>query len=121
MSYETIQKEVSDLPFELPTEINELYLWRNGGRLDFLPYSEGEHEEIHTFFSLEEAVTATKDWDNGWVPLFETDGCVFFIIGPKQKQRTSLIFCNDDLELPDEPRYEILTSMMLEISEAVKG
>ena len=80
LSYETIQKEVSNLPFELPTEINELYLWRNGGRLNFLPYPKGEHEEIPTFLSLEEAVTTAKDWDNGWFPLFETDGNMFFII-----------------------------------------
>lgn len=121
LSYETIQKEVSTLPFELSTEINELYLWRNGGLLHFLPYPEGEHEEIYTFFSLEEAVTVAKDWDNGWFPLFETDGNVFFIVGPKEKQTTSSIFYNDELELPDEPRYESLTSMMLEISETVRG
>ena len=70
-----------------------------------MPYPKGEHQEIHAFLSLEEAVTTAKDWDNGWFPLFETDGNVFFIVGLKEKQRTSLIFCNDGLELPDDPRY----------------
>lgn len=126
LSSETIQEEVSDLPFELPIEVIELYLWRNGGRLDFLPYFRGRggHEEIHTFFSLEEAVTTAKEWNNGWFPLFDTDGVIFFFIGSKEKQRTSLIFCNDELvELPDgtEPAYESLTSMILEVSKAVRG
>lgn len=125
LSSEAIQKEVSDLPFELPTEINELYLWRNGGVIYhyFLPCPEEEnrYEEIYTFFSLEEAVAITKDWDNGWLPLFQTDGSIFWIIGPKQKQRTSSIFYNDEDVLPNEPRYESLTSMMLEISESLRG
>lgn len=67
LSYETIQQEVRDLPFELSTEIYELYLWRNGGILPvpLEPESDLEYEEFYEFFSLQEAVTVAKDWDNG--------------------------------------------------------
>lgn len=123
LSYETIQQEVRDLAFELPTEIHELYLWRNGGIVPVPPEPESdlEYEDFYEFLSLQESVTVAKDWDNGWFPLFQIDGCIFFIVAPQEQQKTSSIFYNDELELPNEPQYESLTSMILYIAEALKG
>jgi hypothetical protein len=36
LSLEDIELEVRILPFNLPTEICELYMWRNGGSLEGL-------------------------------------------------------------------------------------
>lgn len=126
LSYETIQQKVRDLPFELPTEIYDLYLWRNGGLLELLPYPgldyECDYEQIHRFFSLDEAINiAVKDWDNSWFPLFDTDGNIFFIVGNEEKRRTSPIFCNDEFELPSQPRFESLTDMMLKVVRAIRS
>lgn len=122
LSYERIHQEVKDLPFELSTEIYELYLWRNGGILPFLPHPESnlKYEDYYKFLSLQEAVTVAKDWNNGWFPLFDIDGGIFFIVLSEQKQKTSYIFCNDYAELPNEPAYESLTSMILEIAETLR-
>lgn len=82
LSFEDIEREVSILPFSLPTEIYELYMWRNGGLLEELPYpsfddcKEG-YERIHRFLPLKEAVEVARSWNKGWFPLFDTDGSIF--------------------------------------------
>lgn len=122
LSYEIIQQRVRDLPFDLPTEIHELYLWHNGGSLELLPYPdfsyEGDYVQINRFFSLEEAITIAVDWNNGWFPLFDTDGNIFFIVS-QEKQIFSPIFFNDEFELPEQPIYESLTDMMIELVKAI--
>lgn len=123
LSYEIIQPRVRVLPFELPTEIHELYLWRNGGSLELLPYPdfgyEGNYAYINRFFSLEEAITIAVDWNNGWFPLFDTDGDIFWIVSSQEKQIFSPIFFNDEFELPEQPVYESLTDMMIELVKAI--
>jgi hypothetical protein len=125
LGYEQIQEATRELPFELPLEIYELYMWRNGGSLEMLPMpdlaDEVDYEVIQRFFPLNEAVGIAKDWNNGWFPLFDTDGVIFWLVGTQDKQKTSPIFCNDEFDLPDEPRFQSLAEMMAASVEAVKA
>jgi hypothetical protein len=125
LSYENIQRMAKELSFELPLEIYELYMWRNGGSLEMLPRPdlayEIDYEVIQRFLPLNEAINIAKDWKNGWLPLFDTDGVIFWVIGTQEQQKTTPIFSNDEFELPREPRYQSLTEMMSKIVEGVKA
>lgn len=125
LSYESIEGMTQELPFELPLEIYELYMWRNGGSLEMLPMpdltDQIDCEVIQRFFPLKEAMEIAQDWKNGWFPLFDTDGVIFWFIGTQEQQRTTLIFSNDELELPREPSYQSLTEMMSKTVEGVKA
>ena len=124
LSYEGIQKITEKLPFELPLEIYELYMWRNGGCLEIIPISylsvEINCEVIQSFFPLNKSIQIAKEWNNGWFPLFDSDGVIFWIIGTQNKQKTTPIFCNDEFILPNEPCFQSLTEMMAKIVEGVK-
>lgn len=124
LSYEEIQQQVKDLPFELPSEVYELYQWSNGGFLGNLPYPnldsyKGDYEKIHDFIPLEKAVTIAKDWGNNSFPLFAKDKYMCFTVGAKKQQKTAPIFCNDS-QTPDKPRFDSLTTMMIKLVEAMK-
>lgn len=117
LSFEDIEREVSILPFDLPMEVYQLYMWRNGGSLESLPYPsfqnwEKGYEPIQSFLSLNEAVEVARSWNKGWFPLFDTDGSIFWIVGCSGREATAPIFINDELNLPDEPSFQSLTHMM---------
>lgn len=124
LSYENIRRMTRELTFELPLEIYELYMWRNGGSLEMLPRPdlalEIDYEVIQRFLPLNEAINIAKGWNNNWFPLFDTDGVIFWIIGAQEQQRTTPIFSNDEFELPNEPSYQSLAEMMSKIVEGVK-
>lgn len=79
-----------------------------------------DYEVIQRFCSRDRAIAIAKQWDNGWFPLFEANGIAFWLIGVGDHRRTAPIFSNDDLDLPDEPRFENLTEMMHKIVFGVK-
>jgi hypothetical protein len=125
LSYEKIQRIAEQLPFKLSLEVCQLYMWRNGGSLEILPIPDLtygiDYEVIQRFCSLNESIEIAKDWNNGWFPLFNTDGIIFWIVGEQEQKRTTPIFSNDELELPNEPRFKSLTEMMAKIVEGVKA
>jgi hypothetical protein len=125
LSLEDIELEVRILPFSLPTEIYELYMWRNGGSLEGLPYPSFEnreegYEQIHRFLPLKEAVEIASSWNKDWFPLFDTDGSIFWIVGCDDEEKTAPIFINDVDDLPDEPSFESLTYMMSKLIEPME-
>jgi hypothetical protein len=125
LSLEDIELEVRILPFSLPTEIYELYMWRNGGSLEELPYPsfencEEDYEKIHRFFPLKEAIQIASDWDKGWFPLFDTDGSIFWIVGSDNEETTAPIYINDQNKLPDEPSFQSLAYMMSKLIEPME-
>jgi hypothetical protein len=126
LSFEDIEREVSILPFNLPMEVYQLYLWRNGGSLASLPYRSFEsceegYEQIHRFLSLSEAVETARSWNKGWFPLFDTDGSIFWIVGCRGREATAPIFINDVDELPEEPSFQSLTHMMNKLIEPMEA
>ena len=125
LSFKDIERAVSILPFELPMEVYQLYMWRNGGSLESLPYPdlqncEEGYEHIHGFLSLKEAVETAISWNKGWFPLFNTDGNIFWIVGCGEREATASIFINDIDTLPDEPSFESLTHMMNKLIEPME-
>lgn len=125
LSFEDIEREASILPFELPMEVYQLYLWRNGGSFESLPYPsffncEKGYERINGFLSLLDAVEVAKSWNNGWFPLFDTDGSIFWIVGCSRREATAPIFINDVNELPDEPSFQSLTHLMNKLIEPIE-
>jgi hypothetical protein len=125
LSFEDIERKVSILPFALPMEVYQLYMWRNGGSLESLPYPSFEnyeegYEQIHRFLPLNEAVEVARSWNKGWFPLFDTDGNIFWVIGCSGREATAPIFINDVDELPEEPSFQSLTQMMNKLIEAME-
>jgi hypothetical protein len=125
LDFEDIERAVSILPFELPMEVYQLYMWRNGGSLESLPYPSFEdceegYERIHGFLPLNEAVEVARSWNKGWFPLFDTDGSIFWIVGCDEQEATAPIFINDVDKLPDEPSFESLTHMMNKLIEPME-
>jgi hypothetical protein len=125
LSLEDIELEVRILPFSLPTEIYELYMWRNGGSLEGLPYPSFEnreegYEQIHRFLPLKESVEIASSWNKDWFPLFDTDGSIFWTVGCNDEETTAPIFINDVDDLPDEPSFESLTYMMSKLIEPME-
>ena len=123
LSYEIIELKVKDLPFRLPTEIYELYQWRNGGTKPFIPYPEGW--DLASFLSLEEAIDATLDWSNqlNLFPLFTIEDAGYFIVCTQEERDQSPIYYGDVPEdaVKSKSSYPSLTNMMQELERELKN
>ena len=82
------------LPFLLPEEVRQLYLWRNGTRveegdqldaLQFFPgfYFPSLEEAIATFFERQDA----PQWEPGWFPVFMDGAGDFYLAVCDKDQR----------------------------------
>jgi hypothetical protein len=123
LSREVIELRVKDLPFRLPTEVYDLYQWRNGGVKPFIPYPEGW--DLASFLSLEEAIEAALAWNSNFnlFPLFAIEDAGYFIVCTQEKCDESPIYYSD---LPEEAikskyRYSSLTNMMQELVKELKN
>ena len=126
LSYAEIKQKVKDLPFDLPTEVYELYQWSDGGFLGNLPYpgrsDRSEYAKIDKFIPLDRAVTLAKDWGNGSFPLFEyEDGIICFTVGSQVKQKVAPIFCRNKSSVSEQPKYDSLATMMIKLVEGIQA
>jgi hypothetical protein len=126
LSYAEIKQKIKDLPFDLPTEVYELYQWSDGGFLGNLPYpsrsDRDEYAKIDKFIPLDRAVTLAKDWSNGSFPLFESDdGEICFTVGSQIKQKAAPIFCRHKSSVSQQPKYDSLTTMMIKLVEGIQA
>lgn len=119
LKYEEIKEKIKNLPFRLPTEVYELYQWRNGSKSSFILFPEISSYDYVQFFSLEEAIDNCLDWNAGLFPLFIIEDVGIFIVVDKKEKETSPVFSNDELSLPKKPNYETLTSMMIKLAEGL--
>ncbi|NES94693.1 MAG: hypothetical protein F6K32_05590 [Desertifilum sp. SIO1I2] len=124
---ENIEQQVSVLPFKLSEEVYELYQWSNGAFLGNLPYPKKSNWSIHyqpifNILSLERAIEIARSWGNGSFPLTEEESAyICFTVGNREQQRTAPIFCSDEScdRHNQTPCFESLTSMMIQLVEAV--
>jgi len=108
------------LPFLLPLELEQLYRWHDGTRVD-----EGVQLDSVYFFpgfyllSLEEAVETFMErrdapqWQEGWFPVFADGGGDFYLAScTNEKKETAEIigFIHGEPQQPVE--YESLTAMI---------
>lgn len=108
------------LPFLLPLELEQLYRWRNGTRVN-----EGDQLDTVYFFpgfyllSLEEAVEIFMErrdapqWREGWFPVFADGGGDFYpaLCSDEKKETAEIIgFIHGEPQQPVE--YESLTAMI---------
>jgi hypothetical protein len=107
-----IQTKLDLLPFELPSEVIELYQWRNGGQYSFLPCPEGGYD-LQNFLSLDDAISIAQDLNRAKstydFPLFYLEDILYWTQGSSEKQELAVIYCHHNSSKPD---YPSLTAMM---------
>jgi len=135
LSYEEITSKLEDFPYLLPTELVELYQWRNG---QAGAYSDG-FAPYHQLLSLEDALKEYKiqievamefseedlPWqklyDPCWLPIFKEDSNFYVIPTSLKPQKHSPILCKSDYASGDDVwKSEVfpnLTNMMLAVAE----
>ena len=122
---------IADLPFQLPTEVVELYQWRNGSSYEprcceLLP--------SYCFLSLDEAINNYKltidivssieeNWQEyfnpSWLPLFSEDGNFYVVAcnSDPSKPAPILYYSNEYLDSGQESEFDSLTDMLLAVAE----
>lgn len=121
LAHEQIEQLTKNLPFQLPSEICELYNWRNGTLHGhgFFPFS--------VFYSLEEAILYNKQevkyWQEGDDPIalcrliiFSHNGSFFFVVCEKEEKQSVPIWVEHTGQQP-VICYANLTSLILMIAE----
>lgn len=120
-----IEKLVKRLPFQLPSEIYELYRWRNGTIQKDEVIKTAFIFENWTFFTLQEAVKqyySRRENDAGFnifTLFYNRDACKtgYVLIDPRV-EKSSVIFENcREVDLSFLQIYTSLTTMMLTIAE----
>ncbi|MHC0064574.1 hypothetical protein ACWATR_17005 [Nostoc sp. UIC 10890] len=117
LAYEEIEEKVKNLPFRLPTEVYELYQWRNGMIDD-----DSEFFSYYRFLPLEEALQVEKVVSEnfglslpfGWFPIFDFEKEGFAVIGAEKNTESSPVL---NTYLSDDIRYTNLTNMIQCIAE----
>ena len=147
LTYAQIQEKTKDLPFKLPTEVVELYQWRNGTK-DSEQYT-SRFFPAFTFLSLDQALihynelidfavesgrilisdpTTQISWEDNinpneiynpkWFPLFTFQNEDYYLsIGSEQEEVSSVILDFSTQGSETRPAYESLTKMILAIAE----
>jgi hypothetical protein len=125
LTLEEIQVLTSNLPFQLPYEIYELYQWHNGGKRPFIPFPSGW--DLVTFPSLEEIFSEAYYEDNEFnlFPIFSMESGLYFILGITEQIETAPIYCSDtpeeSIKVGHAPQHSSLTSMMIQVAEDLKN
>lgn len=135
LSQEEIASRLVDFPYTLPTEVIELYQWRNGqGGIypdELVPYER--------FLSLEDALKEYKKqielavefseedlpwqelFDPHWLPVFKDDANYYVVSTSLERQDCSAIFYKSEYDSVDDvcksEMFPDLTSMMLAVME----
>ncbi|QUY41458.1 SMI1/KNR4 family protein [Acaryochloris marina] len=138
LNIQDIQQYVSNLPFQLPQEVYQLYHWRNGVQilefhdisLDFIPgfWFLPLAETLKTYKHLKEFkknCTFLKDkaYHRPWFPILSSDLGYFLVLGDRNTFISSPVFFLswNSGDLTFETRYPSLTSMMTVIAECYES
>lgn len=101
LSRDAVERKTKDLPIKLPSELLELYSWRNGTRVP----KGSVLNDLHLlpgyyFLSLEDAISsynAFKDdnrWNRHWFPVFANGGGDFYVaVCADEARETGEILC----------------------------
>jgi hypothetical protein len=120
LSLSEIQVKIDSLPFELPSEVIELYQWRNGGKYSFLPCPEGGYD-LQNFLSLDDAISRSQDLNQDEAtysfPLFSLEDILYWTPVSSDKHELAVIYYRDNSSGPD---YPSLTAMMQKEIERLK-
>ncbi|OCQ94270.1 hypothetical protein BCD64_05760 [Nostoc sp. MBR 210] len=103
----------------MPTEILELYQWRNGkGYSSLFPSAEGGYDE-QEFYSLASGLGLGQEWRQDYCPgthllaLFAFEDTYYWTVLPETQQELAPIYFNDE---PDftiaSPAYPSLEAML---------
>lgn len=131
-----IEEKTKDSNFYLPSEIYELYRWRNGvdygeeGFARFTPncifssleYALDQYNElIETFGESEDYPNNFSIWNSNWFPIFSLEQEYLFVVCSSERRETSPIY-----HLLIESgnawlKYTSLSSMLLTISECYES
>lgn len=102
LTREQIQNYCAGQPFVLPTEILELYQWRNGtGYGSLFPSAEGGYDE-QEFYSLGSGLSLGEEWEQDYCPgthllaLFAFEGTYYWTVLPETQQELAPIYFNDE-------------------------
>lgn len=126
-----IAAKVADLPFQLPTEVVELYQWRNGSSYEpccceLLP--------SYCFLSLDEAIrqyrltidiiSYIENWQEyfnpSWLPLFALDGNFYLVASDLDPSKPAPITYHDEYlscGSGQEFEFDSLTDMLQAVAE----
>lgn len=138
LNVQDIQQYVSNLPFQLPQEVYQLYQWQNGIQvpefhdiaLDFIPgfWFLPLAETLKEYERLKESkdyFTFLQDeaYHKPWFPILSSDLGYFLVLGDKNTFISSPVFFLswNSGDLIFEARYPSLTSMMTVISECYES
>ena len=151
LTYSQIQEKTKDLPFKLPTEVIELYQWRNGTQdseldtarffpaftFDSLERALINYNELIDFavksgqilifnpttnMSWEDNIDPNDRYDPKWFPLFNFQNEDYYLAIGSEKEEVSSVIMDFSIQDPTTyPKYESLTKMMLTIAECYEA
>lgn len=135
LSLEEITSQLEGFPYSLPTEVIELYQWRNGQHRDCLR----EFVPFYRFLSLKDTLKEYKSqielamefaeedlpwqklYDPCWLPVFQEDGNHYVIPTSLEHRETSAVLTKSEYSSGDEvwksELFPNLTNMMLAVAE----
>jgi hypothetical protein len=113
-------------PFPLPTEVVELYQWRNGSPIAtpceflpmhrLLPLAEAVEHYQFTLAALQDDDNAPDDLAGHWLPILVEDANFYLVIGNRaDKSLAPVVYRNEYQDLVAE--FDSLTSMMMAIAD----
>lgn len=123
---------IADLPFQLPTEVVEIYQWRNGSSYEPRCY---EILPCYCFLSLDEAIrqyrltidiiSYIENWQEyfnpSWLPLFALDGNFYVVASDWDPSKPAPITYYDEYlscgGSGQEFEFDSLTDMLLAVAE----
>jgi hypothetical protein len=118
LTSEQIQLLCKGKPFLLPTEILELYQWRNGRGLgSIFPFSDGGYDG-QEFYDLSLGLGLGEEWEQDYCPgthllaLFGVEGTYYWTVLPEIQQEAAPIYSTDEPDFttyfPDYPSLEAM-------------
>lgn len=119
LTLEKIQSYLEGKSFTLPTEIIELYQWRNGTGYGFLfPSVESGYNE-QEFYSLASALELGEEWEQDFastvhvLPLFAFEDTYYWSVLPETQQELATLYVADQPDFDTSyPNYPSLTTML---------
>ncbi|WP_373541846.1 hypothetical protein [Chamaesiphon sp.] len=118
LTIEQIQAYLVGKPYQLPTEIVDLYQWHNGGNGSLFPYPDGLYNE-QEFLSLGIGLGTGEDWEQEYCPgkhllcLFALEGNYYWTVLPETPQEFAPIYSSDEPDFATAtPGYPSLTAFL---------
>ncbi len=119
LTLEQIHSYLEDKSFTLPTEIIELYQWRNGtGYGSLFPSAESGYDE-QEFYSLASALGLGEQWGQDFstivhvLPLFAFEDTYYWTVLPETQQELATVYVTDEPDFDtSSPNYPSFTAML---------